>query len=120
MVAAELADEHSSIKIFAKGPIVHVFSRRGWRNAEGPMKYLVYDFTRKAQPIEERSFSWARAVLDMDPDTGMAVINDNNRFWGRSWLLDLKTGKRRVVSTKSWTLFVKREVAQKWGELTKP
>ena len=59
----------------------------------------------------------------MDPDTGFAVINDNNNFWGKTWLIDLKTGKRKLLHSfafPDWDLFVKKEVAQKWLELAKP
>jgi hypothetical protein len=105
-VAAELPTNHFFITVFAQGQTVHVFSRPGWRNAEGPMRYLVYDFARGAQPVQDISFSWARAVLDMDPSIGIAVINDNNNFWGRTWLLDLKTGKRKAIRTADWTFFV--------------
>jgi hypothetical protein len=120
--SAELPDSPGLIAIYANGQSVHVFTRRGWRNAEGPMKYLVYDFSRESsKPIKEMLMpSWARITLDMDPDTGIAVINDNNRFWGRSWLFDVKTGKRKWISTSDWTLIVKKDVAQKWIALTKP
>jgi hypothetical protein len=121
IVAAKLPDSSGLVSIFANGPVVHVFARRGWRNAEGPMKYLVYDFTRDgSQPIKEMTLPWARIAIDMDPDTGLAVLNDNNRFWGRTWLLDANKGKRKSISVSDWTLFVKKEVAQQWIELTKP
>jgi hypothetical protein len=55
----------------------------------------------------------------MDPRTGFAVINDNSRFWGKSWLVDLNTRKRKWISTTDWTLIVQKEVADKWAELTK-
>lgn len=84
------------------------------------MKYLVYDFTRGARPITEMTLPWVRVVWDMDPETGIAVVNDNNNFWGRIWLLDLKTGKRSWISADWPSLIVKRAVAQKWTELTKP
>jgi len=118
-VAVELPATHSWIRIFAQGQTVHVFSRPGWRNAEGPMRYLVYDFARGSQTVQDRSFSWARAALDMDPSIGMAVIHDNNSFWGRAWLIDLKTGKRKAIRTASWTFFLKRELAEKWIDLTR-
>jgi len=82
------------------------------------MKYLVYDFAKGTEPAQDKTLSWARAVLDMDPEIGLAVINDNNRFWAMSWLVDLKTEKREVISTKDWNLFVKREPAEKWNELS--
>ena len=85
------------------------------------MKYLVYDFTRGSQLIKEVTLPWARAVWDMDPETGIAVINDDNNFLGRMWLLDLKTMKRKWISVKDWpSLIVKKEVAEKWVELTTP
>jgi len=84
------------------------------------MKYLVYDFARGEQPLSEKDFTWVRVVWDMDPETGIAVVNDNNRFWGRIWLLDLKTGKRKSISADWPSLILKRGVAQKWIELTKP
>ena len=118
-VAAVLPATNSFISIFAQGQIVHVFSRPGWRNAEGPLRYLVYDFSPGTQPLQHKSFSWARAVLDMDPSIGMAAINDNNRFWGRTWLLDLKTGERKAIRTTDWTFFLKREVAETWIDLTR-
>jgi len=122
VVAAELPDSPGLIAIHAKGQVVHVFARRGWRNDEGPMTYLLYDFGRSSsKPTKQMVMpSWARITLDMDPDTGLVVINDNNRFWGRSWLFDVNTGKRKSISTSNWTLIVKKEVAQKWIELTKP
>jgi len=55
----------------------------------------------------------------MDPKSACAVLNDNNRFWGRSWLLDLKTGKRKSVSISDWAVIVNKDVAEKWIELTK-
>jgi hypothetical protein len=121
-VAAEWPDSPGLIAIYANGRVVHVFTRPGWRNDEGPMKYLLYDFTQgSSKPVKEMVMpSWARITLDMDPDTGLVVINDNNRFWGRSWLFDLKTGKRKWISTSDWTLIVRKEVAQKWAELIKP
>ncbi len=63
---------------------------------------------------------WARVTLDLDPDSGLVVINDNSRFWGRSWLFDLNAWKRKSISTSDWTLIVKKELAQKWVALTKP
>jgi hypothetical protein len=122
VVAAELPDSPGLIAIYASGQVVHVFARRGWRNDEGPMKYLLYDFARGgSNPTKQMVMpSWARITLDMDPDTGLVVINDNNRFWGRSWLFDLNTRKRKWISTSDWTLIVKKEVAQKWIALTKP
>ena len=85
------------------------------------MRYLLYDFARSSKPIKDLVMpSWARITLDMDPGTGLAVINDNNRFWGRSWLFDINTRKRKWISTSDWTLIVKKEVAEKWIALTKP
>jgi hypothetical protein len=121
VVAAELPDSPGLIAIFADGPRVHVFARRGWRNEEGVMKYSVYDFRRGgSKPIKETTFPWARISIDMDPDSNWAVLNDNNRFWGRTWLVNLRTGKRESISVSDWTLIVRKEVAQKWIELTKP
>jgi hypothetical protein len=121
VVVAELRDSPGSIAIFADGPIVHVFARRGWRNEEGPMKYSVYDFGRAgSEPIKEMTFPWARIPLDMDPESACAVLKDNNKFGERSWLVDLKTGKRKSISVSDWTVIVTKEVAQKWIELTKP
>jgi len=110
------------IAIYASGEMVHVFTRRGWQNDEGPMKYLVYDFAKTgAKPTKELTLpSWARITIDMDPESGFVVLNDNSRFWGRTWLLDLKTGKRRNISSSDWTVIVRKDVAQKWLELTKP
>ncbi len=56
----------------------------------------------------------------MDPDSGLAVINDNNRFWGRTWLFDVNTGARKSIRHPDWLYFVKKDVGKKWGELTKP
>ena len=120
-VAAELPNSPGLVSIFANGEVVHVFARHGWHNDEGPMKYLVYDFTKtNSQPVTETSIAWARGALDMDPETGFAVLNDNNNFWGRTWLLNLNTGKRKWISDSDWTLIVNKDVAQKWIELTKP
>jgi hypothetical protein len=122
VAAAKLPDSPGQIAIYATGQTVHVFTRRGWRNEEGPMRYLVYDFARSSAPIKNVVMpSWARITLDMDPATGLAVINDNNSFWGRSWLFDVNTGKRKWISTSGWpNLIVKKDVAAKWIELTKP
>jgi hypothetical protein len=118
---AELPDSPRLIAIRADGANVHVFARKGWRNEEGQMKYYVFDFSRgDAKPIKQVTFPWARILLDMDPQSEYAVLNDNSRFWGRSWLLNLKTGKRKSISTSDWTLIVNKEVADKWIELTKP
>jgi hypothetical protein len=119
-VEAELPKSSKQVDVFADGNTVHVFARSGWRNAEGPMRYLVYDFSRNARPITDSTWSWIRVVWDMDPETGIAVVNDNNNFWGRIWLLDLKTGKRKWISADWPSLIVKKAVAQKWMELTKP
>jgi hypothetical protein len=117
----ELPDSHDSIQIFSSNQVVHVFARRGWQNAEGPMRYYLYDFARNgSQPVKEMTLSWARIAIEMDPDSGLAVINDNNDFWGRTWLLDLNTGERKSIAISDWTIIVKKEVAQKWVELTKP
>jgi hypothetical protein len=122
VATAEFPDAPGLIAIYAQGQVVHVFVRRGWRNDEGPMKYLVYDFARAGSTLlkEVTLPAWARITLDMDPETGHVVLNDNNKFWGRTWLLDLKTGKRKNISSSDWTLIVRKEVAQKWIELTKP
>jgi len=120
-VAAELPNFPGLVSIFANGEVVHVFARHGWRNDEGPMKYLVYDFTKtNSQPVTETSIAWARVALDMDPESGFAVLGDNDNFWGRTWLLNLNTGQRKSISVSDWTLIVNKDVAQKWIELTKP
>jgi len=121
-IAATLPDSPGLVAIYTMGQVVHVFTRRGWRNDEGPMRYLLYDFAHGSKPVNDIVMpSWARITLDMDPATGLAVINDNNRFWGRSWLFDVKTGKRKWVATPGWpTLIVNKDVAEEWIELTKP
>jgi len=119
-VVAELPQTCNEINIFASGQTVHVFARPGWRNAEGPMRYLFYDFARGAKPYCEKSLPWVRVVWDMAPETGIAIVNDNNRFWGRIWLLDLKTEKRKSISAAWPSLILKKEVAQRWIELSKP
>jgi hypothetical protein len=120
IAAAELPATSRDIDVFANGETVHVFARPGWRNADGPMTYLIYDFTRGSKPIVEKVLPWARSVWDMDPSIGIAVVNDNNSFWGKIWLLDLKTAKRKWISADWPALIVKKEVAQKWTELTRP
>ena len=121
VVAAELPGSPGQIDIYASGQTVHVFTRGGWHNNEGPMRYLLYDFTRGSKPIKDVVMpKWARVTLDMDPATGLVVINDNNSFWGRSWLYDLNNRKRKWVSTSYPTVIVKKDVAEKWIELTKP
>ncbi len=119
---AEFSDSPGLIAIYAKGLLVNVFTRPGWRNKEGPMKYFLFDFSQNsAKPVKEMLMpSWARITLDMDPDTGFVVVNDNNSFWGRSWLFNVNSQKRQWISTSDWTLFVKKEVAQQWIALTKP
>ncbi len=119
-VLAELPQACNEIDIFPSGRTVHVFARPGWRNAEGSMGYLVYDFARAAKPYCEKSLPWVRVVWDMDPETGIAIMNDNNRSWGRIWLLDLKTGKRKSISADWPSLILQKEVARKWIELSKP
>jgi hypothetical protein len=122
VVAAELSDFPGLIQIYANGQVLHAFTRRGWNDEEGPMKYLVYDFTQSnSKPTKEMVMpTWARIIFDMDPNTGFAVINDNNRFWGRSWLFNVNTGKRKWISTSDWTLIVKKDVALRWSALAKP
>jgi hypothetical protein len=121
VIAVELPESPGLVAIYATGQVVHVFTRRGWRNEEGPMRYLLYDFARSPKPAKDFVMpSWARITLDMDPATGFAVINDNNRFWGRSWLFDINTRKRKWISTSDWTLIVKKDVAEKWIALTRP
>jgi hypothetical protein len=120
VVAVELPKDSGFTSIFAKGDTVHVFARRGWRNEEGPMMYLVYNFKNfGTNAIQKETLLWGRAVIDMDPTTEFAVINDNSRFWGKSWLVDLNTGKRKWISTTDWTLIVQKDLAEKWAELTK-
>lgn len=118
IAAAELPKTSREIDVFADGETVHVFARPGWRNAQGPMTYVVYDFARGARPVIEKTLPWVRSVWDMDPSSDIAVVNDNNRFWGKVWLLDLKTGKRKWISADWPALILKKEVAQKWIELT--
>jgi hypothetical protein len=121
VVAAELPDSHSSIQIYSSNQTLHVFARPGWQSDEGPMQYLVYDFAGGgAKPIKETTLPWARIAVEMDVDAELAVLGDNGRFWERVWLVDLKTGKRKTVSISDWTLFVKKDVAKKWVELTRP
>ncbi len=121
VVAAELPESHTWIHIFASGKTVHVFARRGWRQKEGPLQYLMYDFARdRSQPVKEMTLPWARTSLEMDPETGMVVITGNQRSWASCWLMDIKTGKRERISWPDWHLIVKKEVAQKWIELMKP
>jgi hypothetical protein len=120
IAAVELPKESGLTSLFSEGNTVHVFARRGWYNEEGPMRYLVYNFKEfGTNAIQNETLLWGRAVLDMDPMTRFAVINDNNRFWGKSWLVDLNTRKRKWISTTDWTLIVQKEVADKWAELTK-
>jgi hypothetical protein len=120
IAVTELPDTSRDIDVFASGETVHVFARPGWRNAEGPMTYLVYDFARGSKPMLQKTLPWARSVWDMDPSIGIAVVNDNNSFWGRTWLFDLKTGKRKWISADWPALILNKEVAQKWIELTQP
>jgi hypothetical protein len=120
VVAAELPKSPGLIRIFARGEVVHVFSRAGWRNADGPMTYSVYDFSVGNKAITAKTIPWARIALDMDPDTQYAVLNDNNRFWGRTWLLNLKSGKRTSISMGDWILFVNKDVAEKCLQLMNP
>lgn len=121
VVAAELPDSPGLIAIFATGQVAHVFARRGWRHGAGPMKYYVYDFGRGgAKPIKEMTLSWARTILDMDPETASAVLGNDNKFWERAWLVDSNSGKRKRISSSDWTIIVKKEAAQKWIQLTKP
>jgi hypothetical protein len=117
----EFPESPGLIAIYARGQVVHVFLRRGWRNDEGPMKYLVYDFAKAgSKPVKEMTLPpWARITLDMDPESGFVVINDNNSFGGRTWLFDLKTKKRKHISSAAWTLIVTKEVAKKWLEFAK-
>ena len=82
VVVAALPKSCWEMDIFAHGQTVHVFARRGWRNAEGPMRYVVYDFTRGTRPITEMVLPWARVVWDMDPETRVAVVNDSSSFFG--------------------------------------
>ena len=121
-VITEFPDSHIYTDIFADGQMVHVFARRGWQNSEGPMMYQYYDFSQEEvpQPVRQEIIPWARSVWDMDPDTGLALISDKNSFWGRLWLLDVNTGKRKWISVAWPVCIVKKEVAEKWQELTKP
>jgi hypothetical protein len=124
VVAAELPDDDSRIWIWANGRVIHVFSRSGWRYEEGPLKYRVYDFGRdKPRVINERPLPWARRAEEMDPQAELVVLQSNHRSWARTWLLDLKTDKRKFL--RVWPsivdfVFVKKEVAQQWIKLTRP
>ncbi len=54
---AELPDSHTYTSIFADGQMVHVFARRGYGNAEGPMVYQYYDFAQERGPQPVRQLS---------------------------------------------------------------
>jgi hypothetical protein len=85
------------------------------------MKYFVYDFAQiDAKPLREMTLPWARIAVEMDVNAELAVLGDNGTFWERVWLVNLKTGKRKSIRISDWTLFVQKEVAEKWMELTKP
>lgn len=117
----EFPASHLSIQVYSKDNVVHVFSRPGWRNVEGPMEYFCYDLNKdRTNVIKHLTLPWARITIDMDPDSGLAVINDNNRFWGRTWLFDVNTGVRKSIRYPDWLYFVNKDVGKKWRDLTKP
>ena len=120
VVAAELPESHTFTDIFANGQVVHVFARKGWRQQEGPLRYWVYDFGRdRGQPSVEIVLPWARSALEMDPQSGLVVINGNQRAWAPRWLMNIEKGKRERIPTQMQYLIVRKEVAHKWIELTK-
>jgi hypothetical protein len=121
VAAVELPDAHTSIQIYASNQMVHVFARPGWQSPEGPMKCFVYDFAQiDAKPLREMTLPWARIAVEMEVYAELAVLGDNSMFWERVRLVSLRTGKRKSIRISDWTLFVKKEVAEKWRELTKP
>ena len=121
VVSAELPEQDTFVHIFARDQAVHVFARQGWRKEEGPLRYFVYDFAKSgSQPLKEATFPWARTALEMDPETGFVVITGNQRSGAPCFLMDLKTGRRERISWPDWHVIVKKGVAQKWIELTKP
>ena len=86
-----------------------------------PRQYQIFDFSRnERQPVRKTTLpSWTACGVEMDPETGMVVINSSPSGWRSYTLLDLNTGKRKALSDSPWKFFVKKEVAQKWIELTK-
>jgi len=120
VVAAEPPESNTFRRIFAHGDVVHTFARRGWRKEEGPLRYLVYDFDRPGtQPLKEVALPWGRAAREMDPESGLAVVTGNQRAWALCWLMNVETGKRERIPSLLQYLIVRKEVAQKWIELTK-
>jgi hypothetical protein len=133
VVAAEFpGPEDTRIHVFTDGQDVHVFVTRIWwvpdPNAKGgyavdkeSLEYQLFDFSRKErQPVRKTTLpSWTACGVEMDPETGMVVINSSPSGWRSYTLLDLNTGKRKALSDSPWKFFVKKEVAQKWIELTK-
>lgn len=95
-VAAELSDSPGLIASFSDKSAAHVFARRGWQNDEGPMKYYVFDFGRgDSKSIKEMTLPWARVAIDMDPQSGFAVLNDNGKSLGTILVAGLKDGETR-------------------------
>ncbi len=65
------------------------------------------------------------AAADIDsgrqfyPETGMVIITSSPNGWMGYSLLDLNTGKCSSLPDTPVRFFVKKEVAEKWIELTK-
>jgi hypothetical protein len=133
VVAAEFpGPDDTRIHVFADGQVVHVFVTRIWwvpdPNAKGghavdkeSLEYLIFDFTRSDRQLVKKITlpSWTACGVEMDPETGMVVINSSPSGWRSYTLLDLNTGKERALSDSTWKFFVNKEVAQEWIELTK-
>jgi len=122
--AAELGNADAVVSIWANGNIVHVFTRPVWLYAEGPLKYRVYDLSGAAPKlVKEMTLPWAKFPEEMDPQSELVVLKTNNRAWARTWLLDLKSGRKtflRVWPSEANFVFVRKEVAQEWMGLIKP
>jgi hypothetical protein len=117
-VKVELPELTKEVSIWANGNRVHVFTRKGWRYEDGPLRYRAYDLQGSTpRVLKELVLPWARGALDMDPEAELVVLKSNHRAYARDWLFDLKTGKSslaRVWPSMVHLLFVKRPVATAW------
>lgn len=118
---AYLPTGYERIDIYNTDDSVHVFSRTGSGNREGPMHYRRFQVEGDRLELKtHREIPWARVTIDMDADAGIVILNDNKNFWGRTWLFDLNSGKRKWIRYPDWLFIVDKDLAKAWNKLSRP
>jgi hypothetical protein len=118
-VTSNLNDALHEVWTFEGNGFLYVFSRKSYRNADGPMVSHLFGLKGgKASLVKKSEIPWARWIIEMDPEAAKVVINDNG-WLGRTWILDLGTGKRKSISQPDWIFVVKNDVADCWQRLSR-